>query len=279
MKKITHPHLEIKMDESTATSGTPNGSPRESPLITTSNEERFAEGDLQMVVEEETIHQDHRTRLRELASHYESGLMVLNDEEMLTLVLCPAGRPSKRMVRIAQQIMRAGGIQGLAREVVNAPSGLRRFGLTQREITHLKMTYELVARCHLLQHIKRTRIRSVYNAEKLFRPEMMHLDHEEMHMLLLDTAGQIIEYVRSYKGTVNMACLRAAEIFRPAILRNCPRIIVCHNHPSGWCESSPEDREATLQLVQAGKILDIELLDHLILGNSSFTSLKEELQW
>jgi DNA repair protein RadC len=279
MEKITHPYWEIKLDDSTPTSDTLNSSLCEPQLTIASNEPLFVEDEPQIFVEEEAIHQDHQARLRELASHYESGLMTLNDEEMLTLVLCPAGRPSKRMARIARQIMHAGGIQGLAREVVNAPFGLRRFGLAQHEIIHLKMAYELMARFHLLQQINRTRIRSVYEAEKLFRAEMMHLDHEEMHVLLLDVAGQIIEYARPYKGTVNSACVRAAEIFRPAILRNSPRIIVCHNHPSGRWKSSREDREVTFQLVQAGELLDIELVDHLILGNPSFTSLKEELQW
>lgn len=279
MEKITHPHREIKLDEFTPTSDTLNSSLCEPPLITVSNEPLFIEDKPPIFVEEEAVHQDHQARLRELAAHYESGLMALNDEEMLTLVLCPAGRPSKRMARIARQIMHAGGIQGLAREVINAPFGLMRFGLTQHEIIHLKMAYELVARFHHLQQVNRMRIRSVYDAEKLFRAEMMHLDHEEMHVLFLDVAGQIIEYVRPYKGTVNSACLRAAEIFRPAMLRNSPRIIICHNHPSGRWESSSEDREVTLQLVQAGELLDIELVDHLILGNPSFTSLKEELQW
>jgi hypothetical protein len=182
MEKITYTHLEIKVDESSSTSDTLKGSPCEPPSITAPGEPLFIEDEPPVLVAEEGIHQDHQTRLRELASHYESGLMALNDEDMLALVLCPAGRPSKRMARIAQLIMRDGGMQGLARELVNAPFGLRRFGLAQHEILHLKMAYELVARFHLLQRINRVRIRSVYEAEKLFRAEMMHLDHEETHI-------------------------------------------------------------------------------------------------
>jgi len=108
---------------------------------------------------------------------------------------------------------------------------------------------------------------------------MMHLDHEEMHVLILDTKNQVIEKIRSYKGTVNSSVLRVAEIFRPAIIRNCPGVIVSHNHPSGDPTPSPEDIEVTHQLVSAGRLLDIELLDHIIIGNPRYVSLKERLKW
>src|SRR5437762_12727488 len=82
-----------------------------------------------------------------------------------------------------------------------------------------------------------------------------------------------------YQGTVNSSVLRAAEIFRPAVIRNCPGVIVCHNHPSGDPTPSPEDIAVTEQLVEAGKVLDIDLLDHLVIGNHRFVSLKERLRW
>src|SRR5437764_159398 len=73
--------------------------------------------------------------------------------------------------------------------------------------------------------------------------------------------------------------LRTAEVFRPAIIRNCPGLILCHNHPSGDPAPSPEDIQTTLRLVEAGRILDIELVDHLIIGHQRFVSLKEHLKW
>jgi DNA repair protein RadC len=95
----------------------------------------------------------------------------------------------------------------------------------------------------------------------------------------MDTKNQVIEHVKSYKGTVNSSVLRSAEIFRPAVVRNCPHVIVCHNHPSGDPTPSPEDIEVTRQLARAGELLDIELLDHLIIGNPRYISLKERLRW
>jgi DNA repair protein RadC len=66
---------------------------------------------------------------------------------------------------------------------------------------------------------------------------------------------------------------------RPAITRNCPHIIISHNHPSGDPTPSPEDIDVTHQLVEAGKLLDIEVLDHIIIGNPHYISLKEKLGW
>ena len=86
--------------------------------------------------------------------------------------------------------------------------------------------------------------------------DLVHLDSEHMVILLLDTKGQLVEKVNRYQGTVNSSVMRVAEIFRPAVIRNCPGLILCHNHPSGDPAPSPEDIEVTKQLVEAGRILD-----------------------
>jgi DNA repair protein RadC len=71
--------------------------------------------------------------------------------------------------------------------------------------------------------------------------EMCFLDHEQMKILVLDTKNQVVENISRYRGTVNSSVLRAAEVFRPAVIRNCPGVIVCHNHPSGDPTPSPKD--------------------------------------
>ena len=78
-----------------------------------------------------------------------------------------------------------------------------------------------------------------------------------------------------YQGTVNASVVRAAEVYRPAVTRNSPAIVVLHNHPSGDPTPSPEDIRTTEQLRHAGEVLDIELLDHIVLGHHQFVSLKE----
>lgn len=78
-----------------------------------------------------------------------------------------------------------------------------------------------------------------------------------------------------YKGSVNTSLIRVSELFREAVRENCPALVVVHNHPSGDPTPSPEDIKITEQIVKAGKLLDIEVLDHLIIGHQRYVSLKE----
>ncbi len=112
----------------------------------------------------------------------------------------------------------------------------------------------------------------------LMRAEFMELCNE-YGLGAAKTAQLKAALINRYQGTVNSSVLRAAEIYRPAIIRNCPAVIICHNHPSGDPTPSPEDITVTEQLVAAGQHLDIELVDHLVIGNQRFVSLKERLRW
>jgi DNA repair protein RadC len=78
-----------------------------------------------------------------------------------------------------------------------------------------------------------------------------------------------------YQGIVNSSVVRVAEVFKPAITRTCPAIVVVHNHPSGDPTPSPEDVRTTEQVRRAGELLDIELLDHVTVGQQRWVSLKE----
>ena len=92
---------------------------------------------------------------------------------------------------------------------------------------------------------------------------------------LLDTKNHVVAIPTIYVGSVNTTMIRVSEVFREAIRRNCPAIIVAHNHPSSDPTPSPEDVAVTRQIVEAGKLLDIEPLDHLIICKTQFVSLKE----
>jgi DNA repair protein RadC len=109
--------------------------------------------------------------------------------------------------------------------------------------------------------------------------EMQHLKQEQMRVLVLNSKNQVLLNRVMYTGTVNSSVLRAAELFRPAIIRNAPAIFLCHNHPSGDPSPSSEDIACTEQMVYAGKVPDVELIDHLVIGAGRYTSLKEMLCW
>jgi DNA repair protein RadC len=152
-------------------------------------------------------------------------------------------------------------------------------GLSKTQAQRLNVVCELARRLGAAESGQRTQVKSSADAAMLFKPLMMNLDHEEFRILLLDTKNFVIANILAYSGTANSSVLRSAEIFKPAIARNCPSIIIAHNHPSAEPTPSPEDLEVTEQLVASGKLLDIEVLDHLIIGNPRYVSLKQHLQW
>jgi DNA repair protein RadC len=105
--------------------------------------------------------------------------------------------------------------------------------------------------------------------------EMGFLEKEELRAVLLDTKNFVHRIAPVYAGSLNAAVIRVGEVFRDAVRANCAAIIVVHNHPSGDPAPSPEDVRVTEQLVEAGKLLDIAVLDHVIIGRNRFVSLKE----
>ena len=100
-------------------------------------------------------------------------------------------------------------------------------------------------------------------------------DQEEMYVLLLDTKNRVTHEVMIYRGTLNTVYVRVAEIFKEAIRMNAASIIVAHCHPSGEPTPSPEDVRITERAVEVGRQLDIDILDHIIVGKGRWVSLKE----
>ncbi|MBN1815030.1 MAG: DNA repair protein RadC, partial [Anaerolineae bacterium] len=118
-------------------------------------------------------------------------------------------------------------------------------------------------------------VRSPADVAQLMVAEMAHLEQEHFRVLYLDTRNRLLGSETVYVGSLNASHIRVGEIFRDAVKRNCAAIIVVHNHPSGDPAPSPEDVAVTRQLVAAGKLLDIEVLDHLVIGQQRFVSLRE----
>lgn len=110
----------------------------------------------------------------------------------------------------------------------------------------------------------------------LLAPEMSSLPQEQMRVLTLNTRHGLLGNHIIYQGTVSQALVRAAEVFRPAVIQQAPAIIVAHNHPSGNPAASAEDRRLTERLGEAGRLLDIAVVDHVIIAGSTYTSCREQ---
>jgi DNA repair protein RadC len=122
---------------------------------------------------------------------------------------------------------------------------------------------------------ERATINSPADAAALVQHEMSLLEQEYLKVFLLNTRNHVLDIVEVYHGSVNSSQVRIAEVFKPAVRRMAPAIIAVHNHPSSDPTPSPDDVAVTRAMVQAGKLLDIQCLDHLIIGGDRFVSLKE----
>lgn len=205
------------------------------------------------------------------------GPQALSNAELLAIIL-RTGTVRDNVLDLAGKVLaHYGGLGGLLN--IDFTELSKEHGIGEAKCCQIKAALELGKRLGHQQAEEKYRISTPEDAAKLVMVEMTYLDHEQMRVIALDTKNKVVENISLYRGTVNSSVLRIAEIFRPAITRNCPSILVCHNHPSGDPTPSPEDIEITRQLVKAGKMLEIEVVDHLVIGNHKYTSLKEQLRW
>jgi len=124
------------------------------------------------------------------------------------------------------------------------------------------------------------RIEKPADLAALLMLEMGHLDHEEFWVVCLDTKNHVQRLHRLYKGSLNSSVVRVCELFRLPLSLNSASIIVAHNHPSGTRQASQEDIDVTRSLIQAGELLQIEVLDHLIISQGAWMSMREQrLGW
>ncbi|HEY6056905.1 MAG TPA: DNA repair protein RadC, partial [Candidatus Limnocylindrales bacterium] len=118
------------------------------------------------------------------------------------------------------------------------------------------------------------RIRSPADLAERLLPAMGHLPREELRSVLLNTKNAVTGMVTVYVGNLAGSPVRVGEVFRDAVRRHAAALVVVHNHPSGDPAPSPEDVRITRELAEAGRLLDIELLDHLVIGHGRWVSLR-----
>ena len=149
-------------------------------------------------------------------------------------------------------------------------------GMSRMRLARLRAALELGRRMLTEPLQDRPLVRSPADAAELLIPEMAGLEQEQMRVVLLNTKNRVLGIPMVYQGSLHTTVIRVGELFREAVRQNAAAIIVAHNHPSGLCDPSPEDVAVTKEIVQSGKLLDVDVVDHLILGSGGrWTSLKE----
>lgn len=129
---------------------------------------------------------------------------------------------------------------------------------------------------YIMDEIIKEKIETETDAFKIFFDEIGKKEKERFAVLSLGTRHEIIDFEVLYKGTINTMPIRSGEIFKPAIMCNAAAIIVGHNHPSGKLHFSPDDIASTKELIKAGDLLDIDLLDHVLVSKYGFVSMRKD---
>lgn len=149
-------------------------------------------------------------------------------------------------------------------------------GIGEAKAVRLSAAFELGRRVHRMAGELRPTIRSAQDAVELLQDSMRRLDREEFRAILLDVKNRVLEVETISVGHLTGALVHPREVFKKAIRRSSAAVILVHNHPSGDPTPSVDDIRVTRRLVEAGKLLGIDVLDHIILGDSRYTSLKEQ---
>jgi len=202
-----------------------------------------------------------------------AGEGALSTAELLAIILRTGVGGENVLVLATRLLSRYGGLPGLARASFAELEAEK--GLGKAKTAQLKAALELGRRMLLAAPEDRFVVRSPGDVAQILMAEMSHLEQEHFQVLYLDTRNRLLGSETVYVGSLNASHIRVSEVFRDAVKRNCAAVIVAHNHPSGDPTPSPEDVEVTRRLVAAGNLLDIEVLDHLIIGQQRFVSLRE----
>jgi DNA repair protein RadC len=210
-------------------------------------------------------------RPRERLARY--GPAALRSDELLAIIWRTGSAAESVLSMSTRVLSQMGGLSGVAR--ASLAELMRQRGVGEAKAIELKAAIELGKRLLLTEPDERPAVRSPHDIANLLLVEMGMLEQEHLRTVILDTKNRVLAIPEIYKGSLNSAVVRVGELFREAIRQNAAAIVLVHNHPSGDPTPSKEDVEVTERVIDAGKLLDIEVLDHLVIGRAKYVSLKE----
>ena len=223
---------------------------------------------------------EYRPMIRDLPSDLRprerltfAGAGALSTAELVAIIL-RVGNRGESAIRMGERLLADfGGAGGLAQASFDDLCQVHGIGPAKAAQLHAAM--ELGKRMLLASPDERLQVRTPTDVANLLMMEMGLLEQEHLRTVLLDTKNYVTRIAEVYAGSLNAAVVRIGEVFRGAVRANSASIIVVHNHPSGDPTPSPEDVRVTEMIVEAGQLLDIKVLDHIIIGRNRYVSLKE----
>ncbi len=202
------------------------------------------------------------------------GRTALSDAELIAILL-NSGYQEKTALDVAKELLLSADndLETLSKFNEKQLSKIKGIG-PARAIT-IMAALELGRRRKFTDKQDKQQVTSSRMVRDYFIPYMTDLPHEEFYILLVNRASKIIKHCQISKGGVSMAAIDPKLIFKMALEELAPSIILCHNHPSGNTEPSPADKDLTRRIVEGGKHLDIQVLDHIIFTNDSYYSFAD----
>ncbi len=209
-----------------------------------------------------------RERLRDY------GASALSNGELLAILLRTGSARENVLAQAGRLLTRWGGLPGLAR--ASFAELCEEYGMGEAKASQLKAALEIGRRLAAALPEERPEVTRPDDVAGLLLTEMSLLSQESLRVVLLNTKNRVVGIREVYRGNVNSARVRPAEVFRDAVRETCPALIVTHNHPSGDPAPSPDDVAVTRDLVRAGALLEIEVLDHIVIAGGRFVSMKAQ---
>lgn len=214
--------------------------------------------------------QDSRPRERMISD----GARALSNQELLAILL-RTGTKHESVVDLAYRVLKNfEGLRMLRDASLEELMSMK--GIGEAKAVQIQAALELGKRIERLRYDDRYVIRSPEDGAKYVMEDMRFLSQEHFVCLYLNTKNQVLNKQTIFIGSLNASIVHPREVFKEAFRRSAASIICVHNHPSGDPTPSREDIEVTKRLVECGKIIGIDLLDHLIIGDKKFISLKEK---
>jgi DNA repair protein RadC len=206
-----------------------------------------------------------RARLR---THGAGGL---STAELISLVW--RARSGHLLSTAQEALIRGDGLSGLAASTATELERLPGVGPARAD--QLSAAFELGRRAVAAWPPGRWSLRGPRDLAQRLTSELGHLEREQLRVVLLDTRNGVMAMPTVYQGNVSAALVRIAELFHDAVRLHAARLILAHNHPSGDPTPSPDDLHLTAEAIAAGRLLDIAVLDHLIVGHGTWVSLRD----
>ena len=201
------------------------------------------------------------------------GAAGLSSAELIALLWGAGARGRSAVDLAAEALARHDGLTGLARatdaELVDQP------GIGTAKAAQLIAAFELGRRLLADWPAARWTIRSPRDVADRLLLQMGRLEREELRVVLLNTKNVVLRVTTVYQGNVSSSLVRVGELFRDAVRLNATGVILVHNHPSGDPTPSPDDLHLTAEALAAGRLLDVDVLDHLVVGHDAWVSLRD----